>query len=410
MPGSLTCDADADAAFALIERALTLDPACAPAWAARGNLLLRRGKIDDARAAYERAAQLDADDASARYALAELAYLERDEATAQRWFDAAFARARLFSPPAPHAGARHALVLGLAGPWPRNMPLDFVVDDRRWTLHRWFLPDAQAATRPLPPVELIVNACGESVAARAAIADAQRIIARLGMPAINDPQRLRGLARDRFAATAAGVTGVRVPVARRLSARALAGAGAGGAYPLLVRPVDAHGGQGLERLDDPAQLAAYLERANAAEYDCTPYVEYRSADGWYRKYRIMFVAGVPYPYHLALDRDWMIHYYRTGTAATPWMRAEETAFLTAPERVLAGWRAVLPALGAALGLDYVGIDCAQLPDGTLLAFEADSAMLVHAFDASEDGRFKRAAVDRIRAALAALFDRRAGGA
>ena len=70
----------------------------------------------------------------------------------------------------------------------------------------------------------------------------------------------------------------------------------------------------------------------------------------------------------------------------------------------------MPALGAALGLDYAGIDCAQLPDGTLLVFEADSRMLVHALDGTEEGRYKRAAVERIRRALMALFDRRASGA
>jgi glutathione synthase/RimK-type ligase-like ATP-grasp enzyme len=251
----------------------------------------------------------------------------------------------------------------------------------------------------------VVNACGESVAGRAALADAHRIIARLGRPAINDPDRLRGLGRDTLAETLAGVAGVHVPAARRLQRGE-----AGSAFPLIVRPVDAHGGRGLERCDDPAALADYFARVAAATYDATPFVDYRSADGWYRKYRIMFVDGVPYPYHLAIDEHWMIHYYRTGTADTPWMREEETAFLAVPERALAGWRDALPALGAALGLDYVGIDCAQLADGTLLVFEADSAMLVHALDASESGRFKRAAVDRIRAALGALFERRAAGA
>ena len=48
-----------------------------------------------------------------------------------------------------------------------------------------------------------------------------------------------------------------------------------------------------------------------------------------------------------------------------------------------------------------------MPDGTLVVFEADSAMLVHALDASEAGRAKRAGFDCIRSALMALFDRRA---
>jgi hypothetical protein len=121
----------------------------------------------------------------------------------------------------------------------------------------------------------------------------------------------------------------------------------------------------------------------------------------------MFVDDVAYPYHLAIDENWMIHYYRTGTTATPWMNDEEARFLEAPDRAIAGWHDAVPAIAAALALDYVGIDCAQLPDGTLLVFEADAAMLVHALDASDAGRYKRAAVARIKDALAALFERRA---
>jgi len=44
---------------------------------------------------------------------------------------------------------------------------------------------------------------------------------------------------------------------------------------------------------------------------------------------------------------------------------------------LAGWETTLRAVGAAVGLEYFGIDCTVLPDGTLFVFEADAAMLVH---------------------------------
>ena len=386
---------------------MALDPGFAPAHAARANVLLRGGFVDDARAAYARAATLDPSDAATRYALAELAYLARDEPAAQTWFDAAFALRRLFSPPVPQPGSRHALMLGLAGPWPRNMPLDFVVDERRWTLHRWFLPDPERAARTIPRVDLIVNALGESVAGADALADVRAILVAHEVPSINAPDRLGALARDRIGGALADVGGVRVPAARRIARTALERGDANGlAYPLLVRPVDTHGGRGLERVDDANALRAYCARVVAGDYDSSEYVDYRSADGWFRKYRIMFVDGVAYPYHLAIDDRWMIHYYRTETTVTPWMHDEETRFLTEPERVIAGWSDAVPALAAAFGLDYVGIDCSQLSDGTLLVFEADAAMLVHALDISPAGRFKRAAVDGIRDALMALFERR----
>jgi len=38
------------------------------------------------------------------------------------------------------------------------------------------------------------------------------------------------------------------------------------------------------------------------------------------------------------------------------------------------------ALYRLVGLDYFGIDCAELPDGRLLVFELDVAMIVHNMD------------------------------
>jgi hypothetical protein len=410
IPGSLRFQDGVNEAWELLERAAALDPADARVQAARGNVLVRGGFVDAAREAYARAVALDPGDAASHYALGELAYVGRDEATAQWYFDAAFARERLFSPPVARAGAKHALMLALAGPWPRNMPLDFVVDDARWMLHRWMLPDTQRDARALPPVDLIINALGDSVAGAAALADAQAILSTYAhLPSINAPERLRALGREQLAATLAGVRGVQVPDARRLAHATLAAGDVEGlAYPLLVRPVDTHGGRGLERLEHPDELPAYLARVPAATYDCSSYVDYRGADGWFRKYRIMFVDGVAFPYHLAVDDRWMIHYYRTATTVTPWMHDEEARFLAEPHAVIGSWNDAVPAIAAALGLDYVGIDCAQLPDGTLLVFEADTAMLVHALDTSEAGRAKRAGVERIRTALMALFDQRAG--
>jgi tetratricopeptide (TPR) repeat protein len=408
IPGSQAFVNGMNEAWALLEQAVARDPAFAPAHAARGNILVRGGFLDDACAAYARAAELDPDDAATRYALAELALLARDEAVAETLFAAAFARNRLFSPPVPQRGARHALMLCHAGPWPANMPLDFLLDDRQWTLHRWFLPDPNSDTRAVPAVDLVIDALGESLGGHPALADAERIIARLGIPAINDPRRLRGLGRDRLAVTLANVTGARVASSWRVSRDDLAAGNVAFTYPLLVRPVDTHGGRGLERIEAPSDLARYLAGATAPLYDCSAFVEYRSADGWYRKYRIMFVNGVAYPYHLAIHDDWMVHYHRTETTETAWMNDEEALFLTEPQRAFAGWNSIVSAIGAAIGLDYVGIDCTQLADGTVLVFEADSAMLVHALDRSAAGRVKRAATARIAAALTALFALRAG--
>ena len=404
IPGS-TPDVEAfDAAWALLQNAVSLDPTYAPVHAARGNLLLRRGKTEAARRSYALAVRFDPYDAPSRIALGELAYMAGDDRAAQTWFDEAFALTHLYSP-APRAGARSALVLCVAGPWHRNIPLDFAVDPERWTLHRWYLPDdAQArADFALPEYDLVIDAIGESVAAQPALAQAQRFLAARDKATINDPRRVGGTARDTLAATLRGIPGCEVAAVRRVNRDELLGVAGG--FPLLVRPADAHGGRGLERVDDAAAIAAYAARVGGEWFDVGAFVDYRSTDGFYRKYRVMFVDGEPFPYHLALDQTWMIHYHRAPMGEHEWMRDEERRFLLAPEEALSGWDGTLRKLGAAVGLDYFGIDCTALADGTLLVFEADAAMLVQGFDPAPE---KRAAYERIRTALAAMLEARAG--
>lgn len=404
IPGSLPDPAEFDAAWALLQQAVSQDPTAAAVHAARGNLLLRRGKTDAAQRSYALAARFDPYDAPSRLMLGELAYMAGDEGAARVWFDEAFALTHLYSP-ALQPGARSALVLCVAGPWPRNIPLDFVVDTERWTLHRWYLPD-DAFLRgelELPEYELVIDAIGESVDARAALEAADKFIFAQEMPALNDPARVPATARDALAATLSGVAGCAVAPVQRVPAAELRFVVGG--WPLLVRPTDSHGGKQLERVDDAAALAAYAGRVAAEAYDVSAFTDYRSADGFYRKYRVMFVDGVPYPYHLALDETWMIHYYRAPMGAHEWMRDEERRFLSAPADALPGWDTTVRAIGAAVGLDYFGIDCTVLADGTVFVFEADAAMLVHGFDPDPD---KRAAYERIRTALAALLEARAG--
>jgi len=404
IPGSVPDVPEHDAAWALLQSAVSLDPTNAAVHAARGNLLLRRGKTDGAQRSYALAARLDPFAASARLALGELAFMGGDEAGARGWFDAAFALTRRYSPAA-RAGTRSALVLCVAGPWHRNIPLDFVIDPARWALHRWYLPDAAAERGDfeLPDYDLVIDAIAESVAAHPALEAAQRFIATQKKPALNAPQRVRGTARDRLAATLHGVPGCTVAGVRRIARAELTQVRDG--FPSLVRPADAHGGRGLERVDDAAAIAAYAARVPAEAYDIGAFRDYRSPDGYYRKYRVMFVDGEPYPYHLALDSSWMIHYRSAPMDEHAWMRDEERRFLSDPEEALGGWNTTMRAIGAAAGLDYFGIDCTVLADGTVFVFEADGAMLVHAFTAAAE---KRAAVERIRAALAALLERRAG--
>jgi len=179
------------------------------------------------------------------------------------------------------------------------------------------------------------------------------------------------------------------------------------AFPLVVRPVDAHGGAGLARVDDASELDRYLADAAAENFDLSQYVEYRDADGWYRKYRVILVDGRPHAYHLAMASSWMVHYETGATRDHRWTQEEEERFLAAPQAVFATWPAVFSSIAAAIDLDYVGLDCARLPDGGVLVFEADPASWVHAHDAVA-APYRAAAVERISRALTEMLERRSG--
>ena len=226
---------------ALLEQAVSLDPTNAAVHAARGNLLLRRGKTEAAQRSYELAVRFDIYDAPSRIALGELMYMAGDERAAERWFSEALALTRVYSPRA-LPDSRSALVLCVGGPWPRNIPLDFVVDPAQWALHRWYLPDAalDRGVVELPDCDVVIDAIGASRDADRALDAAERFIADR-KPVVNDPRRVRGTARDKLATTLAGVAGCAVAPVQRLAEDGLLAIRDG--FPLLVRPTDAHGGR-----------------------------------------------------------------------------------------------------------------------------------------------------------------------
>lgn len=405
MPYALPPLAGRDDLVALLRTAVEREPGFAAAHAALGNVLVRSGKLADARAAYTRAHELAPNVAPFALALGEVAMLAGDESGALAALRAAFAYRRVFSPLRPPAGARRVLVLLAPAPWPDNVPLDFIVDRSGFALRKWYLTAfAEADRATLPPYDVVFNAIGASEAAVAALAFAARFAGAQPRAAINVPERVGATARHRLAATLAGLAGVRVPATQRVAAAALETAAL--AYPLVMRPVDRHGGRDAALVGAAPELREHASRTGAAAYDLTAFVDYRDPDGLYRKYRVIFVDGVPYPYHLAADEGWMIHYHRAAMAERADLRAEEQRFLDDPASVFPDWATTMPAIAAALGLDYAGIDCARLADGSVLVFEADTAMLVHGNDAAGTFAYKQPAVARIAAALGALIEAR----
>lgn len=393
-PVSLRSFVGMDGVEKLVREALESDPSSARAHAALANILARRGERVAAMVEYRIAVHLRADFAEAHLALGALLEAAHDRERAAEHFAKATQLRQLYPAPQAERAVRRVLVLAVPGGGQKNTPLDFLVDPERTALHLlYFTPKAQALSS-LPEFDVIFNAIDESESSDYASNAAAVAIAAHDKPAINRPSCVARVRRSVLPQTLNGVGGCVVPPCVRSSRDRLASLSGGVvdiegiAFPLLIRPIDTQGGVGLERIASVSELREYLGRHDGRYFNLTHFVEYRSADAYYRKYRVVVIGGRPYPYHLAISDAWMVHYGTSLMETHEWMRAEEARFLADPRSVFRDWDRVFGEIAAAIGLDYFAVDCTVLADGAVLVFECGGAMLVHALDLTEPFAYK----------------------
>ncbi|UTH73482.1 RimK family alpha-L-glutamate ligase [Chromobacterium sp. IIBBL 290-4] len=243
---------------------------------------------------------------------------------------------------------------------------------------------AESEDAALPPHDLVFNAIGEPDIARAMLPRLRRFLAGNRLQTLNPPHRVAATQRHRLPARLAALDGVRIAPCLQLQSPPPDEAAlqtillrAGLRFPLLTRPAATQGGDGLQRCDTLEEALGQLRKEAGSHY-LSSYIDYRSADGCYRKYRAVFIDRQPMPYHLAIAEHWMVHYHSAGMEEQPWKIEEERGFLENPQHTLgARAMATLHEIGCRLDLDYAGIDFSLLPNGELLVFEANPAMLVH---------------------------------
>src|SRR5262249_1688561 len=152
----------------------------------------------------------------------------------------------------------------------------------------------------------------------------------------------------------------------------------GGRFPIIVRPLDSQGGKDLDKVDDADGLAAYLRRVKGDDFFISNFIDYRAPDGQFKKLRVVLVDGRPFPGHMGISSHWMIHYVNAAMDESAEKRSEEERFFTTFDSEFATRQErSLAAICERVGIDYFSIDCAEMPDGSLLIFEVDNAGIVH---------------------------------
>ena len=427
-------------AIASFNQALLSRPGYAEAYNNSGVAFKTQNKIEQAIDCYHRALAAKPDYAQALFNLGTAHFVIKDFAQAMTWYqaslavnphqveahqnmasmlleagrpeeaqqhrDLAYRRQAVFIDTAPNP-IRTVLVLWAAGNG--NVPIQFLLPASTHTRIVWMMEYAtEDQARSLPRYDLVFNAIGDQDAAGPTTEPVARFLRVCDKPVLNLPAAVARTARDLIPALFAPITGVVAPATARLDTKdfkeqvlALPGI----RLPLLARPSGSHGGTQLVKLESADELSR-LVAWNADAYYATNYHDYRSSDGYYRKYRMVFVDRRPYPYHLAIGEHWMVHYETAGMLAQPWKRAEEALFLEDPGATIGPKAmAAVEAIGRTLDLDYCGVDFAILPDGCVLVFEANATMLVHPEDERDILQFKNPHVKRIFDAFDALLTR-----
>jgi hypothetical protein len=330
---------------------------------------------------------------------------------------------RIYRHPPAVAAAEPLKVLALAavGNLMANTPIEFLLENSGVVLDVLFIDAATVLPDVAPPHDVAVVVVSEGDANRPIL---ERLAERLPawpQPVLNAPERIARLTREGAWRLLGSVPGAYMPVNLRVERAELAKLAGGAALraevapdqrmPIIARPAGLHAGEGLQMLDGGQAIGAYLAERPEAEFVIAPFVDYRSEDGLFRKYRVALIDGRPYAVHMAISSRWMIHYLNADMIDNARNRAEEAAFMRGFDAGFgARHGAALCEIARRCGLDYLQLDCGETRDGRLLIFEVGTAMLVHSMDPESVFPYKAEPMNKLFGAFEEMLRARARAA
>ncbi len=313
----------------------------------------------------------------------------------------------LYSIPAKKSepGIKLLVIMG-PGDLMSNTPIEFLIEDSDVSLDILYLSLHTDWPEIVPEHDVMLVGIAESEANQALLKKVGVFIANWPRPVINLPEYIAQTSRDGVCAALSNCTGIDMPVTVRTDRTTLGQLSAGvinvdtllpgNRFPLIVRPLGSHAGKDLEKIEDVKSLSDYLERISTEYFYLSRFVDYRSIDGLFRKYRIAMIEGKPYVCHFAISSHWMIHYLNAGMGESAEKRAEEADCMAHfDEEFAKRHAAALKTINQRMGMQYLGIDCAETQDGKLLIFEIDNAMVVHAMDPVDMYPYKKPTMQKV---------------
>ncbi len=408
-----------------------------------GNLVLKAGYKDAARSLFCEAVRHHPDNPMGRVNLATLLFLldEHDEARthfeaalcadpdhihAHRGMgnllaeigDAAGARAHRdkgfknnFLTTLPYRGERPPIrVLLLVSAAGGNTPTASLLDEQVFQTSV-LVTEYYDAKVALPAHDVVFNSIGDADVCTEGLEAACSVLRHTNRPVINHPLTVGKTGRASNAERLRNLPNVITPRMATLPRRALAGPDAaavvaanGFAFPFLLRVPGFHTGRYFTRGESPENLAAAANELPGDGVWLIEQLDARDGEGLFRKIRVMIVDRKLYRLHLAISRDWKVHYFRADMAESAANRSHDQAFLDDMVGFI-GPRgmAALERINAALDLDYGGIDFAVSAAGDVLFFEGNATMVMAPLGSDEKWTYRRPAFDAVFAAIRAML-------
>jgi len=247
----------------------------------------------------------------------------------------------------------------------------------------FLIDDPRTEDRTLPAADVLFNTIANPDRNRLTLDILARICRDTGIPVVNAPGAVLASTRERLPKLAEGLEHLHAPKTVRvylsnpdaiaeLVRRDLI------ELPFLIRPLGAHGGRGLVRIDTEDEIRRIaVPEDEYGFYYLSDFIDFAGTDGLCRKIRLFAIGGQVMARHMIIGRSWNVHMAIRGEVMTsdPALIAEEEAFMKNPRGYLGDgiWRDA-ETLAGRMGLDYMGIDGALMEDGRFVVFEANASM------------------------------------
>jgi len=379
-----------DDAFALALEAAQRFPQSSLAQTNLGYFYLQRGEPAPALEAYESALRANPDNAEARRGLAvakmQCGIAAQGDSITVVPFRGSGAAIDVLVP----------ITLGSG-----NVVTDNLFDDRVFRVTKLAV-ELHPRDAGLPAHDVAFNAIGDADSSAEALEIARGLLATSKRRVLNDPVRVARTGRAGQAQRLRSVEAVVVPNIERVQRSRAAGL----ALPVLLRSPGYHAGEHFALVSDADQLEPAVRALPGETLFAIEFVDTRDQLGVFAKYRVMVVDGALYPLHLALSREWKVHYFSAEMATQEQYRQREARFLSEPRKTLGerAWSA-LRRIVDALDLDYAGIDFALDAEGRVVLFETNATMAVRYPPGEEMWSYRRGAVDAVLDAVRAMLVR-----